>query len=239
MNTKQTYQKLIDLWSHTSLDTPCIAHADKEVMKMSPSSNSILNFDFRYIPQPYWGNIKDPKLIILTLNPGFSTPEEYKLNEVRKTDFINNLCQSPSLNWLKMHETKGKNWWYKTIKDFKADDVIYQKVGFFELYGYHSKSFKSSEYKSIRDLNKKVFGIANGKLPTQEAMLNHLTALFEQDNPPLVAIIWGQKFWLQGLPILKEKLIDYIDTRSTQSHHLSEGNIRPIDLNRIRNCLKD
>lgn len=238
-----SYNNLINIWSNLSTNPPYIAKEDLLAMNLKNNNKVKIDFNFDFLPQPYWGNIKNPKIIILTLNPGFYSEEDYKTNTVYKTNLLNNLKQQPSLNWFDLLETKDKTWWFNTIKDLLDDNIalddIYHKVGFFELLGYHSKSFKAKSYSNLNDLNKVEFGIENGILPSQKAMFDYLESLLSQDEGkrPLVAIIWGQKFWLQALPSLKS--IDYIDTISTTTHLLSLGNLRPIDFARLKKKLTE
>ena len=237
----KAYNNLINLWSDVPQNPPYIAKADLNVMKLNSVKNSKMNFNFDFIPQPFWGNIKNPKVIVLTLNPGYYSKEDYETNERYKQDFINNLKQTPSLNWFNLEKGKDYKWWFNTIKDLLDENItienIASKIGFFEFSGYHSKSFKSKAYNTIKEINKHEFGIESGILPTQNMMFDLIEALINQDSnkKPLVAIIWGQRFWLQALPTLRT--IDYIDTISTTSHLLSNGNIRPIDLKRLKEKL--
>ena len=239
----QYYNHLINIWSDIKVDPPHIAQADLEVMNLKAVANGKMNFNFDFVPQPYWGNIKNPKIIVLTLNPGFYREEDFRTNEKHKQTFLNNLKQNPSLNWLNFEEGKDRKWWFNTIKDLLDENIsindIYRKIGFFEFNGYHSKSFKSKTYNTIKELNKYEFGIKSGILPTQKAMFDYIDSLLNQESSkkPLVAIIWGQRFWVQALPILKS--FDYIDTVSTTSHLLSKGNLRPIDLKKMKEKLNE
>lgn len=239
---KETYIKLIKAWSDIPNSSPFIAAIDAKEMNLNEGKGNLRNFNFDFIPQPYWGNIINPKVIILTLNPGYYSKDDYLFNKKHEALFKNNLTQMPSLNWLEMEDSKDRDWWINTIKDFLDDSItthdIYEKVGFFEFIGYHSKSFPSKKYQSYLELNKNEFGIEAGILPTQKLMFNHIENLLNQDEGkrPLVAIIWGQKFWLQGIEKLSD--IDYIDTISTTSHLLSKGNLRPYDFKRLKEKLK-
>ena len=237
---RKSYFDLINIWRDI-FDTPPFICLNDLMRTDRDRINKQSNFRFDFIPQPFWGNILTPKVIILTLNPGYYSERDYQTNELYKQEFIDNLSQRPSLNWFNLKDTKDYRWWHNAIKDLLDENItekdIYEKVGFFEFIGYHSKSFPSKLYNSYIDLNIEEFGAIKGILPSQKALFKHIDNLLnqEENERPLVAIIWGQKFWLQGIPTLKD--IDYIDTISTTSHQLSIGNLRPMDFNRLKQKL--
>lgn len=239
---KNKFEKLINVWSSVPNEAPYIAVADQEVIDMSKiqtnESQGKLNFKFNYLPQPWWGNIKNPRVIVLLLNPGICKDEDI-VEEKYKNSIRENLKGEKTLNWMTDEKSDSHKWWKSTFNKITESEmlpqVIYEKVGVFELIGYHSKKFASNHYSSIKEMLVEELGLTEDFLPTQRAMFDYLDALIKEVKP-LVVIIWGQKFWIQEVEILKS--LDYIDTISTASHSLSRGNLREIDFERIRTVLK-
>lgn len=265
---KESLRKLIKIWD---LDEEnynkgiYISKKDLEYLANNVEKFEIKNSYYSYgkdkkvyfnlVPKPWWGNIENPEVIILLLNPGFTKDddEDKKIlsdhnfeenNAHLKEEMINNLKQSNNnINWFddKWKKAGSYHWWKPRLKEIagelKADDpynYIYNNIGFFEFFGYHSKSFDLSFLKN------------DEFLPTQKAMFEYLNKLIKVNNP-LVVIVWGQKKWQQGLDGLAhynefkdiEQFVplDYIDTISTSSSYLSKDNLRPYDFKRIVDTL--
>ena len=268
VRVKESLRKLIKIWD---LDEEnynkgiYISKKDLEYLTNNVEKFEIKNSYYSYgkdkkvyfnlVPKPWWGNIENPEVIILLLNPGFTKDddEDKKIlsdhnfeenNAHLKEEMINNLKQSNNnINWFddKWKNAGSYHWWKPRLKEIagelKADDpynYIYNNIGFFEFFGYHSKSFDLSFLKN------------DEFLPTQKAMFEYLNKLIKVNNP-LVVIVWGQKKWQQGLDGLAhydefkdiEQFVplDYIDTISTASSYLSKDNLRPYDFKRIVDTL--
>jgi len=234
----QTLEHLIDLWSDVADQEPYIAKEDEEFIDHNcialDESKGETSFRFDFLPQPWWGNIKNPKVIVLALNPGIDETEKVD-EENLKEEILLNLRGETTINWMSEGNTSGHKWWKATFKDIIKSgsitpDIIYKKVGVFELIGYHSKRFNSGDYETVERMINTKLGVKSGVLPTQIAMFDHLSYLIKNTNP-IVVIIWGQKFWRQEVVGLEG--YDYIDTINTASHSLSRNNLRAIDFERI------
>jgi hypothetical protein len=234
----KTLKVLIDKWSNIADQKPYIAKADEESIDHNliaiDGSKGKTAFRFDFLPQPWWGNIKNPKVIVLALNPGIDETEKVDEENLRE-DILLNLKGKNTINWMSEGITSGHKWWKATFKDIIQSglitpDMIYKKVGVFELIGYHSKRFNSGGYETVERMVNTKLGVISGVLPTQDAMFAHLSYLIKNTNP-IVIIIWGQKFWRQKVVELEG--YDYIDTINTASHSLSRNNLRAIDFERI------
>lgn len=247
-----TIDKLINAWELKEKNGMFVATADEEIIvkKLNSSnfSTGVMKFNFNLKPFPWWGNISQPKIVVLVLNPKYEKEEEDKneqdLHKKRKS-FENNLKNNKTINWLDFVDeanlTVSEKWWKNTFNDIiveldkknKSKDLIYDSVGFFELYGYYSKSFKDT---SLKNINKSEFDHSD-ILPTQKALFEHINYLMKVEKPPLLVIIWGQKHWREYIHCLDgvgdELGMDYIDTISTASHSLSKSNLRDRDFKRI------
>jgi hypothetical protein len=237
-----TLKELLDVWSIRKREDSYLSKSDDEFFsKYGISIPEKSDFIFDLFPKPWWGNIKNPKIIVLSINPKFSGHEDYEIDKKYLDNLEKNIQGRSSLNWFNMDNTIGCKWWYDTFKNIIEDDdieteKIFKNTGFFELFPYHSKKFRSGDYKNMKNFIKKEFGIEK-LLPTQKALYNHVNDLLASEDKPLVIILWGQKFWREEVENLNA--IDYIDTVSTSSHSLSYNNLRPIDYKRIISKLQE
>ena len=239
----ETYNKLIGFWSNIAANKPYVAIEDEKVIDPSylsvDSTEDKTAFRFDFLPQPWWGNIKNPTVIVLALNPGIDKAEKED-EEEHKDKILLNLKGQDTINWIAEGNSSGHKWWKNTFKEIIKTgliehDAIYKKIGVFELIGYHSEKFNSGAYETLEQMLQAKLGVKSGLLPTQKAMFSHLSYLIKVVKP-VVVIIWGQKFWRKYVDGLDG--YDYIDTVNTASHSLSIGNMRKIDFDRIVNALK-
>lgn len=243
------FKKLIDSWQELQIEDGLILEKGldlKTIKEINANKNKKeYKFDFSFVPQPWWGNIKDPKIIILLINPGIIAKEwgDKKENKDLHYKLLDNLKGENTLDWFsEKEEYESRKWWYRTFEKLIGDGVnlidIHKKVGVFQLYGYHSEKFYTSN-DSLENINRKRMGYY-GILNTQEAMFNYLNKMltdrYDQDNEPLIIIIRGQKYWRKH--VKKLDAYDYIDTILPVNQELSEGNLRSIDYNRIIERLK-
>jgi hypothetical protein len=247
-----TLTHLINSWELLEENGRFIAKADQIIIKNIGSENfssGDIKFNFNLKPFPWWGNISEPKIIVLALNPKYEKNEKDKYEQEKhksNCSFEKNLRNSPTINWLDFNEKEGltvsQKWWKETfndiidelIKKHKSKNLIYENIGVFELFGYYSKSLNN--YDSLEKIVNAEFKSAE-ILQTQIALFDHLNFLLKKETPPLVVVIWGQKYWkykIEGLCRAgDEPGIDYIDTINTASHALSKNNLRDIDFKRI------
>lgn len=239
----KTLEKLIDIWSDITSIEPYMANTDKKEIDEKYIAIKKIDdrtaFRFDFLPQPWWGNIKNPDVIILALNPGIDNTEKED-EEKYKDKILLNLNGHDTINWMSDGNSSGHKWWKDTFKDIIQmgtidQDTIYNKVGVFQLIGYHSEKFNSGDYETLEKMLKAKLGVKSGLLPTQIAVFNHLSYLIKEYKP-VVVIIWGQKFWRKYVGGLDG--YNYIDTVNTASHRLSIGNMRKIDFETIIKALK-
>jgi hypothetical protein len=116
-------------------------------------------------PIPFAGNLKNSKLFILMLNPGFNPSDyyaEYQSDEfvqaLQKTyqqdDDVKNIFLEPRFSW-----HPGFSYWHKkfsslinaytankNITRIKTLQIFQDKISFLEVYPYHSQNFKQSSF---------------------------------------------------------------------------------------------
>jgi hypothetical protein len=232
--------------------------------KIKNGDEEHIGFNFEYLPQPWWGNLKNPKIIVLVLNPRINSTQvkdengnsitKEKQDDIKYSKFIKNNLRhdKKTINWLEHSDSDSGKWWIQTFSDLlNLKDIpitkedVYKKVGCFELLGYHSEnSFSTGGYKNNKELLKGEFGIEDmDMLPSQEAVIEHIDRLLDDKSRRLV-IIWGQKYWkeLLGLNYSEGKNVvysDYIDVIHTQSHKLTRNNLRPKDFDDLVRILSN
>ena len=123
---------------------------------------------FHVLPHPYFGNVKNPKILFLAKNPSYADYYEddidtylyLKNNEGNLSNYLNNLKKA---NFFKMWNDEANisfvsswKWWNKKIirnvKLINDDDL--EKIGFINLCGYQSKSFDNNHFIQFRSINK-------------------------------------------------------------------------------------
>lgn len=185
----------------------------------------ILKLDYFYqthlLPQPWWGNIVDPKVIFLSLNPSYDPviddEDESYINSCLKENL-----KSKTINWFEHKYIEDRNghkrktssfkWWEKRLNGLYCADnrddeeKIYNKIGFFQLCGYHSKSYSV--------MKKKCF-IKNNQLPTQTAVVDHVKTLMKKD--PYVVVIWGKKEWEDQCGLFNSKKLVVLNEKNPRN----------------------
>lgn len=239
----ETLERLVNIWTDITENEPYLAKEDEKVIDARclsvQKTDDLTDFRFDFLPQPWWGNIENPCVIVLALNPGIDETEKED-EEKYKDKILLNLKGKDTINWMSEGKSSGHKWWNNTFKEIIQkgsidQDNIYKKVGVFELIAYHSEKFNSGGYETLEKMLEKKLGVKSGLLPTQYALFDHISYLIKEIKP-IVVIIWGQKFWRKHVDGLDG--YNYIDTVNTASHSLSAGNMRKIDFDTIVKALK-
>lgn len=150
-----TYESIYDEKSLKSY----VVNNEKKQLKLSHFYRTHL------FPQPWWGNIKDPSVIILALNPSYSPIEDdIEHHQLLKNGFtFDNLRRDEGFNgnWLDVMKDYNStfNWWRATLGDlltYTNTENFNNNVGIFNLCGYRSVSnekIKSSVFTNINDFS--------------------------------------------------------------------------------------
>ena len=196
------------------------------------SINPILKMEYFYqtdlYPQPWWGNIEKPKIIVLALNPSYDPITDDEDEKYIEQDLKSNLS-TRSFNWFnhkkvtlnsgKERETSGFKWWKQTLGDLynetnEREKNIYEKIGFFQLVGYHSKTYSK--------LIRKCFMEKHKCFPTQNAIVNHVNEIIREDNP-IVVVLWGYQHWIEvGLKISDDRVIR-VNKKNHYNHNITKA----------------
>jgi hypothetical protein len=204
-------KKLREVWT--------LKHDEHISARDSTAIDPLLKLDYFYqthlLPQPWWGNIEDPEVIFLALNPSYDPVIDDEDESHIESSLKENLT-SKTINWFEHKEIKTRNeqtrktsnfeWWEKTLKGLynagipNDEEKIYNKVGFFQLCGYHSRNYN--------EMTKICFKEGYDILPTQKAVVEYVKYLISSDKSPYVVVIWGEKKWEEaGVEFNPQKLV--------------------------------
>lgn len=154
-------------------------------------------------PQPFLGDLKNAKVYLLMLNPGYSYADHYAeqnseelrlaLEKNLNQDFGNNeyplFYLDPNFAW-----HGGAKYWRKALKDYVTEisnskklnhteslKYLSQRVAVLELFPYRSSSFGSHS-------------LIN-KLPSSQSMIRWANQLIKREDHPLVVVMRGSRYW--------------------------------------------
>lgn len=252
-----------------------IAKIDKDKIGNIPDSIAKYNPVGVY-PQPWWGNINNPKILVLGKNPSYTEKDEEEESE-KFGDKLRANLESKTINWLdeknRKYENKDKfyctfRFWkqvlnyiispnyvelmeeYNKIEKlldikliettkiknkiksaFKEEaretidndicDKIYEKVGFFNLCGYHSK-----EYDEIS------VAFNNEMLPTQNELKSYLKQMLNHSDcsVKMIIVVWGfdkwEKFLFNDVPNYEKKILVVNQGQGTNQCIVNSNNIK-------------
>lgn len=167
--------------------------ATKDLEALAPNQHLIHHYQTHILPQPFFGNIDNPDIILLALNPKFDYEKSYAEHKelldrgISVADYITNTN-------IIFDNTSSKytfNWWKEVFDGALPENYNFENllgnIGIFNLCGYHSKSFNK--------LPKACFKENISELPTQTALRNHLKKLMLENPNRLILVIWGNDYW--------------------------------------------
>ena len=243
-----TKSKLIESWKLDEesmqkgiyISKEDVTSFNMEILERRPELTKI-HFDM--IPQPFWGNIDNPSVIVLFTNPGFKEKEyeqERNISRVRQglLDNINGkrfdyleeeiYGQNRLKKWDYLNSAK---YWISAFKDIETalpGIPVSSFFGEFEFHGYPSRNHKRFSYKRKKE-------IIDSYLPTQIKSFEHIKYLIQKNNP-IIIIARAESYWLDAIPELEN--IDYITVNNFQAGSLNKGNMNEIDFNKVISRIK-
>lgn len=190
---------------------------DKKVKELN-------KFVLHKLPKPYRGNLKDPKLVILSLNPGFNDrvnrvlfnmlAPKYQLEFIdlsRKNLLLADGCR---IITNELDDVLDNGYWTRQLSDIAEKNKAYlDKIGLMQYIPYASKNFESWE--------------GADKLETQlftQKIIHHL--LHETDT--LFLIMRSKERWekLIGENEMKENKERFLYNRNPRCQKLSQRNLK-------------
>ena len=179
-----------------------VSAADEKAFK--DDQELFFYYQTHILPQPFFGKIENPKIVILALNPKYLPLESeseikkvFKLTKDKKyisdnelSTYINNT------NKIFEEDECTKQWWKNNVFDgleYSDIDVILDNVAIFNLCGYHSLNYQSIPR-----------NVLERELPTQTALKEHLAFVLSQENVQIIKI-WGVE-WKDFLEQIKQQI---------------------------------
>ena len=169
------------------------------------------------IPQPWFGNIKNPKILILGVNPSFTKEDQTDYENDKKDDnkdfskFLKkNLDLSgrdDDINWLVDSDSNLAKWWKKFFgidNNVKAKKIkeISANIGILNYYGYNATNISD-------DI----------KLKSHVYLLDNLKERFS--NVEVIILLWKVKCYNMW-----ESIIEYIGLKDKPVYYANVKNSR-------------
>jgi|GEM_PF-1287158 len=212
-------------WATLPKNPPYLAPCDQD-MKL----RDFYDLRLELLPQPYMGNLETAKVIILLLNPGYTTSEsgvELQSGNLQRT-LRENLDPAKSklffiddnFDW-----TAGGRWWKSKIGALLdagvSKDDIYRNLAVVEYFPYHS-----AEFNLKLDIT----------LPSQEYGFEAVRNAVKRGAT--ILLMRGDKRWFKAVPELKE-YPNVIKPKSTRNAVLSENNLGAENFKKLVDSLSN
>lgn len=165
-----TYKLLLHTWNYRKNN---VSKYDQDILRKYNKDGIPINLDLSYFyqthlyPDPWLGNIKDPEIIVLALNPSYD-PINDEVDEVKiKNNFLEeNLGRKDSdiPNWYEdMKGTTTLKWWLKRLESIFQIDSNYNNND--DVESFYEKLFLEDLRKNSKEVLKtnliKKIGIFN------------------------------------------------------------------------------
>ncbi|MDD3738132.1 MAG: hypothetical protein PHP31_02405 [Lentimicrobiaceae bacterium] len=202
---------------------------DKEYIKrfndkIQDKDKKLYKYRLKLLPEPFWGNVLDAEIVILTLNPGYvkaKNNDMYKsLHEDEKKKFIKEQCEAMSL---KSTEFIPSNPVRNSISDFYWDKRTKHlrdkfknansKIALVQYIGYTSQNYKNMYNTITTEL-----------LDTQKFTVRLVKYLIEQER--VIIIARGKKLWLEAVKELNDKNANLITLDNYRNTYITPNNCK-------------
>jgi len=209
-----------------TIDSCFISKEDKEIFDKYHLYNK---FKLHLHPHPWYGNIKDPEIVVLAINPSYARNSDELDSEVYKEIFISNLQmfnknrgaylfneEINGINNIPFKYSSVSEWWEKVFEEIVTDEngnlkdndflnSFNKKVGIFNLIGYHSANSTNLNCNGIKELN------------TVKNTVKYIEKLMN-DEDKIFIFVWGKALW--------EKIGKLKIPEDTKCFVINDGNYR-------------
>jgi hypothetical protein len=194
----------------------------KYIDEFNSSATEEYNYHLEILPEPFWGNVLNSEIAILTLNPGYvkqkNTDEYEGLSENEKIEFVKDQCKSMSLQSSEFIPTNSNRnsisdyYWDKKTKELRSKyKDANSKIALIQYIGYTSYKFKDLP----RKITEKIYHLEEGILYTQKFTVRLVEYLIQQKK--VIIIARNENLWYKAVKGLKgyENLITLDNYRNT------------------------
>lgn len=211
-----------------------IIHKRNEALKIKGKKDDM--FVTSLLPKPYRGNLKDPKLVILSLNPGYNERVKKTLFEMLREEHQKQFIEIAKMNAMledncniifdDVDIVTDNSYWLDKLSDLISDGADLSKIGLIQFIPYASK-----HYDSWGD---------EAKLETQKFTKKIVQYLLDETDA-LFLVMRSKEQW--------EKLIGsemnnmdnkdrFLYSKNPRCQKISPKNLHEDQYNRIINALK-
>lgn len=181
----------------------------KYIDEFNSTAKEDYNYHLEILPEPFWGNVLDSEVAILTLNPGYikkkNTDEYDELTENEKIEFIKDQCKSMSLlssEFIPSNSNRNSisdYYWDKKTKKLRSlfKDAN-SKIALIQYIGYTSYKFKDLPKK----ITEKIYHLEDGILFTQKFTVRLVEYLMQQKK--VIVIARNENLWYKAVKGLRE-----------------------------------
>lgn len=145
------------------------------------------------LPKPYRGNLKDPKLVILSLNPGYNERVKKTMFKMLKPECQLRFIELAKKNALLEDDSKiifddvdivtDNGYWQDKLSDLIKQGVDDSKIGLIQFIPYASEHFDSNSWPK------------NAELETQKFSVEIIRRLLYKDESTLFLVMRAKKRW--------------------------------------------
>lgn len=204
--------------------------ADEKAMSMYDIVKKNNKFVFQKLPKPYRGNLKNPKLVILSLNPGFNERVNRTLFDMLSPEFQKEFIKLSKDNLFledgcriiskdkKVDDVLDNGYWTKQLSDIaKINDNYLDKIGLIQFIPYASKNYDSWD--------------GEDRLGTQDFTKEIIIHLLEETDA-LFLVMRAKEQWekLIGQKMHSDKYKDrFLYNRNPRCQKLSHRNLMDVN----------
>lgn len=187
------------------------------------------------MPKPYRGNLKDPKLVILSLNPGYNERVKTKLFRMLEYEYQKEFVELSKQNaWLEsryiispqknVDDVMDNGYWSDRLSELKNDGAELSLIGLIQFVPYASEHFGSWN---------------NKKLETQEFTQNIIWRLLQKKDT-LFLVMRSKDKWKELIPEMASEKYKkrFLYNKNPRCQNLSKNNLKDnyeIILEKLKN----
>lgn len=200
------------------------------------------------LPKPYRGNLKDPKLVILSLNPGYNERIKKKMFEMLREDYqlkfieiakknalledgcsiIPNVGKDDDIDYWVDAVTDNSYWLDKLSDLINEPDVDISKIGLIQFIPYASEHYDS--------------WAKEDELKSQEFSVEIIRRLLYEDESTLFLVMRSREQWEKLIPkeMHDEKYKNrFLYSKNPRCQKISPNNLQEDQYENIINVLKN
>lgn len=211
---------------------------DAEIInKRNEKTTDNNKFKLCLLPEPFRGNLKDPKLVILSLNPGYNERVNKTLFKMLRPRYQKQFIQKSIDNALlkdgcriisnnDVDNILDDGYWEDMLSDLKQNDVDISKIGLIQFIPYASKDYNSWKKEA--------------SLGTRQFSRDIILRLLYESPDTLFLVMRAKEQWEKLIKEMKEKEFEkrFLYNKHPRCQKLSQKNLMDGDENQFNNILK-